>query len=74
MKPSMLNLKSRLAKPFAHYISKQVQKASMTAVQDQQRILNQLVKSGSATLFGKDHGLQKVKDYEGFKQAVPIRD
>ena len=70
----MFNLKSRLAKPFAYYTSKQVQKASMTAVKDQQRILNQLVKSGSATLFGKDHELQKVKDYEGFKQAVPIRD
>jgi len=70
----MLNLKSLLAKPFAHYISKQVQKASMTAIQDQQRILNQLVKLGATTLFGKEHGLDKVKDYETYKQAVPIRD
>lgn len=70
----MFNLKSLLAKPFAHYISKQVQKGSMTAVQDQQRILNQLVKSASSTLFGKEHGFQHVKDYEGFKKAVPIRD
>jgi hypothetical protein len=70
----MFNLKSRLAKPFAHYISKQVQKASMTAVKDQQLILNQLVKQGASTLFGKEHGLQAVKDYEGFKKAVPITD
>ena len=70
----MLNIKSLLAKPFAHYINKQVQKESRSAVQDQQNILNQLVKKGADTLFGKEHGLAQVKDYATFKQAVPIRD
>jgi len=26
------------------------------------------------TQFGKDHGLDAVVDYDGFKKAVPIRD
>lgn len=45
-----------------------------TAVADQQNILQQLLKVGSRTVFGKDHKLSDVKTYEEFKAAVPIRD
>jgi hypothetical protein len=45
-----------------------------TAVADQDNILKQLLKIGRITEFGKATGLEKVSDYEGFKQAVPIRD
>ena len=45
-----------------------------TAVADQQAILQYLLKHGSKTLFGKEHGMQQVKTYEDFKQAVPVRD
>ncbi len=45
-----------------------------TAVQDQQAILQQLLKTGSATTFGKDHKLDQVKDHTAYTQAVPIRD
>ena len=43
-------------------------------MKDQQSILNQLIKIGQRTVFGKDHGLDKVSDYASFKQAIPIRD
>jgi hypothetical protein len=46
----------------------------MTAVADQQAILQYLLKNGAKTLFGKDHGLHQVKTYEEFKAAVPVRD
>ena len=46
----------------------------MTAVADQQAIMQYLVKYGSRTAFGEEHGLQEVKTYEDFKKAVPIRD
>jgi len=70
----MFNFKSLLAKPFAKMVYYKLQKESKTAIKDQQDILNQLVKIGKRTVFGKDHGLDKVSNYELFKQAVPIRD
>lgn len=45
-----------------------------TAVADQENILKFLLKVGRNTDFGKEAGFDKVTDYEGFKQAVPIRD
>jgi len=45
-----------------------------TAVADQENILKSLLKMGKNTDFGKESGLDKITDYEGFKQAVPVRD
>ena len=70
----MFNIKSLLAKPFAKMVYHKLQKEAKTAVADQQSILNQLVKIGKGTKFGKDHGLDQVADYESFKKAVPIKD
>jgi hypothetical protein len=70
----MFNFKSLLAKPFAKMVYYKLQKEAKYAVKDQQSILNQLVKTGKKTLFGKDHGFDQVTDYESFKQSVPIRD
>lgn len=46
----------------------------LTAVQDQEAIFRQLIKTGRVTLFGKDHRLEQVNDHKGFQQAVPVRD
>jgi len=45
-----------------------------TAVADQENILNQLIKVGKGTEYGKSVGLDKVAKYEEFKQAIPIQD
>lgn len=45
-----------------------------TAVEDQENILKELLKTARLTEFGKDHKLQEVSLYEEFIQAVPIRD
>ena len=45
-----------------------------TAVEDQEALFRELLKTGSKTLFGQDHHLGGVKTYEEFVQAVPIRD
>lgn len=68
------SIKSFLAKPFANYIYKGVRKGMATAVEDQENILKELLKTGKVTDFGKDHHLQNVSVYEEFVQAVPIRD
>ena len=69
-----MNLKSLFARPFAGFIYKQVQKGAESAVEDQEKIFKELLSKGQKTEFGKEHKLQEVKDYEGYKQAVPIRD
>lgn len=45
-----------------------------TAIPDQEAILQNLLKTGRQTLFGKDHHLQETSDYTSFSAAVPIRD
>ncbi|CAN5894659.1 GH3 auxin-responsive promoter family protein [soil metagenome] len=69
-----MKIKSFLAKPFANYIYRQIKKDMVTAVEDQQAILNQLVKTGGKTEFGKEHQFNTIKSYEDFVKLVPIRD
>jgi hypothetical protein len=69
-----MKIKSFLAKPFASYIYKGIRKGMATAVADQENILNQLLKVGKGTEYGKSVGLDKVTNYEEFKQAIPIQD
>ncbi|MBL7729479.1 MAG: GH3 auxin-responsive promoter family protein [Dinghuibacter sp.] len=69
-----MKIKSFLAKPFAGYIYKKIKKQMQTAVPDQEAILQNLLKTGRQTQFGKDHRLQETGDYTAFSQAVPIRD
>ena len=69
-----MKIKSLLARPFASYIYKAIQKGMTTAVADQEAIFKSLLGVGSKTVFGEEHRLAEVKTYEEFKQAVPIRD
>lgn len=45
-----------------------------TALQDQQTILDNLLKTGRNTEFGLQNNLASVKTYDEYRQAVPIRD
>ncbi|HMK16779.1 MAG TPA: GH3 auxin-responsive promoter family protein [Chitinophagaceae bacterium] len=69
-----MKIKSFLAKPFASYIYKGIRKGMATAVADQENILNQLLKVGKGTEYGKSVGLDKVTNYEEFKKAISIQD
>ena len=69
-----MKIKSFLARPFASYIYKAIQKGMTTAVADQEAILKELLQVGKKTVFGGEHRLGEVKTYEEFRQAVPVRD
>lgn len=69
-----MKIKSILAKPFAGYIYKQVKKSMHTALDDQDRIFKELLKTGKITQFGQEHGFQAVHDHAAYAQAVPLRD
>lgn len=69
-----MKIKSWLAKPFATYIARQTRKSAATAVQDQLKIFNELIKSASHTEFGKEHSFAEIRSYQEFIQRVPVRD
>ena len=58
----------------ALYIHKQIKKGMATAVEDQQAIFQQLLKTGTKTVFGKDHSFDQIKTHADFVAKVPIRD
>jgi len=45
-----------------------------TALEDQDRILKELVKAAKKTEFGTEHNFHKINTYDDFKTAVPLRD
>ena len=69
-----MNFKSILAKPFAQLIHNKIKKNTLLALEHQDAILNNLLRTGAQTQFGKDHNLKEVNDYQSFTQSVPLRD
>lgn len=69
-----MEVKSLLAKPFALYIYRKIQKDAKQAVDNQMSILQNLIRNGRKTLFGEEHDLEHVTTYAEYKQAVPVRD
>jgi hypothetical protein len=69
-----MKFKSLLAKPFASIISSKLRKEMQRAVEDQEAILEDLIKTGRKTDFGKEHNFDAINNYDEFKQAVPVRD
>ena len=69
-----MNIKSLLARPFAAYISNSIRRDGENALNDQNKIFHQLLKAGSATLFGKDHRFAAISNPTEFSQAVPVRE
>jgi len=69
-----MKIKSFLAKPFANYIHKQIKKGMLTAVADQEAILQSLIKTATKTEFGKQYSFENIKTYQDFNQNIPIRD
>ena len=66
--------KSVLMLPFAKYIANDVKRWSSKPFEAQQRIFDMLIREGSKTAFGKEHGLNEVKDHKAFAKRIPVRD
>ena len=69
-----MKIKSFLARPFASYVYKAIQKGMTSAVADQEAILKGLLQVGGKTEFGIEHKLSEVKTHGEFREAVPVRD
>ncbi|MCC7503807.1 MAG: GH3 auxin-responsive promoter family protein [Saprospiraceae bacterium] len=67
-------IRSLLVRPYAHYIRRFYTEMGYDTVERQDRVLSELIKDGQHSAFGRDHKLKRVKSYEDFKKAVPVRD
>lgn len=67
-------IKSTLLKPFAKRVSSVIQRNAKSAVADQEKIRQKNVRKAAQTQFGRDHGFEKIKSYDDFRNAVPVRD
>ena len=69
-----MGLKSLLSLPFAKYIVYKNKHWKNNAIKVQNKLLLSLIKKAKNTQFGKDHGFEKIINYNQWKVNVPIRD
>lgn len=69
-----MKFKSRLIKPLAKLIAKNIDRWSSDAVAAQHKVFKSLIRQAKHTAFGKDHNFEKINDPIAFADQVPIRD
>jgi len=69
-----MGFKSTVLRPWANQVSKQIGKWSSNALQEQEKLLTQLIEKGKLTQFGKDHDFSNIHTYNDYKKHVPVRD
>ena len=69
-----MSLKEALSIPFAKIIKYKTSRWAKNPLETQKKVFSSLVKTAHSTQFGKDHGFDKIKTYNDFQLAVPIRD
>lgn len=67
-----MKIVSTAISPFAKYCLWKQKRDARNAVSDQYRILNTNVRRASKTVFGKDYGLDEIKNYQQYRQRIPI--
>jgi hypothetical protein len=69
-----MSIKSIILIPIVKRLFKSLKKRSLSAIEDQQKIMIQLVRKASKTRFGKEHDFVSINNYEDFKKRIPVRD
>jgi hypothetical protein len=69
-----MGVKSLLSKPFAKIEVGKIKKWSSSPIQTQEKQFAQLVEGAKNTRFGRDHGFDRIKSYQDFKNQVPVTD
>lgn len=69
-----MQIKPEIVKIAAKFYTNKVKKWSIEPFETQQKVFQMLIKQAKETQFGKDHGFNRICDYESFKKRVPLRD
>lgn len=69
-----MSIKSFIAKRVARLYANKIKKWRNDPFTYQDSIFSYNLSVGAQTVFGKDHGLDQVNNYEDYKKAVPLRE
>ncbi len=69
-----MSIKGIAAKLLARRATERVMRAAMDPVATQLAVLQKLIAGAKNTAFGKEHGMESVRDHASLIQAVPLRD
>ncbi|MEO6757909.1 MAG: GH3 auxin-responsive promoter family protein [Saprospiraceae bacterium] len=69
-----MGFRATLVRPFAKNIARSIDRWTTDALNRQERVLRRLVTQAAHTAFGRDHNFGSIRNYEDFRQSVPIRD
>ncbi|MBD2714753.1 GH3 auxin-responsive promoter family protein [Microvirga sp. STR05] len=69
-----MGLKSVLSRPLAAYIARQYARWQHDPIGTQQQVLQELLKQGARTAFGRDHSLAGARTAQDLARLVPVRD
>ena len=67
-----MKIRSTLSKPLASFVSARIRKDARKGISCQHKIFSTLIKKGSQTLYGKELDLDLIKEYEDFRERVPV--
>lgn len=69
-----MSLKSIVIQQFAKRVRLHLDKMAKNAVDDQDRIFQQIIKRAQNTSFGKDHSFGKIRTHSQYVKRVPVRE
>ncbi|WP_167277055.1 GH3 auxin-responsive promoter family protein [Dyadobacter arcticus] len=69
-----MGIRALLSQPLARYIVQRQKNWIARSIEVQEKWRKDLVKKASNTQFGKDHFFKDIRNYNDFKEAVPVHD
>ena len=69
-----MSLKSFIARKWAAYIRKQIDRWAADPIATQEKVFRSIIQKAKHTAFGRDHHFEEIHSYEDFVRQVPIRD
>ena len=69
-----MSLKSFIARKWASYIRKQIDRWAANPIATQENVFRSIIQKAKHTAFGRDHHFEQIHSYEDFVRQVPIRD
>lgn len=69
-----MGIRSTLARPFAAYIASATRKWSSNPAAFQEKTFKSLIANAKNTVFGYDHGFESIRNYDDFRNQVPVKD
>ncbi|MCS6979116.1 MAG: GH3 auxin-responsive promoter family protein [Flavobacteriales bacterium] len=70
----LMGIKAAVVKRVAGWVVPGLRLSREESLAAQKALFNHLIHFGRLTRFGEDHAFKKIKNYEDFKERVPVRD